>query len=415
MPFEKIDKGQHVGMTADYLAIMAQKIGKPILLVPTTTWVQTLMFAQTRKCDIFSLAMETEDRKKYMDFTQPYLSIPVVIASRTDKFFIPDMSALGDKKLGVVRGYAIGEILRKEYPEMNIVDVDSLHQGLEMVVKDDLYGFIGTMVTVGYEFQRNFVGELKIVGKFDRKWELGIATRNDEPLLRNIFQKAIESISEKQKQEILNRWLAIRYEKAVDYGQLWKWLIAPLVILAFLLYRNFLLKSYNNQLEIISITDKLTQTYNRVKLDNILEEQEALFQRYEQIFSIIIIDIDFFKRVNDQFGHQTGDKVLIEFSTILNVHIRTTDILGRWGGEEFMLILPKTKLKEALILAEKLRKLIQAFSFSSVGVLTASFGVSERTGQKDSTLNDLVFQADQALYQAKNEGRNRVVKYAEEH
>ena len=68
MPFERIDKGQHVGMTADYLAIMAQKIGKPILLVPTTTWVQTLKFAQTRKCDIFSLAMETENRKKYMDF-----------------------------------------------------------------------------------------------------------------------------------------------------------------------------------------------------------------------------------------------------------------------------------------------------------------------------------------------------------
>ncbi|MCW8929474.1 MAG: diguanylate cyclase [Gammaproteobacteria bacterium] len=411
MPFEKIDKGEHIGMTAEYIAILEQKIGIPIVLQPTTSWVESIEFAKARKCDIYSLAMETEERKNYMNFTKPYLSIPLVVAAKTDQYFIADFSTLKNKKLGVVRGYAFGEILREKHPEMTFVDVDSLHQGLEMVNHGELYGFIGTLVTIGYEFQRNFVGELKIIGKFDDKWELGIATRNDEPLLYSIFEKSIEDISEKQKQNILNQWLAIRYEKVVDYGRLWKWVVALAVILSFLLYRNFLLKKYNSKLEIISVTDKLTQIYNRVKLDEILEQQEALYKRYKQMYSIMIVDIDFFKRVNDEYGHQAGDQVLIEFSMILREHIRKTDILGRWGGEEFIIISPKTNLNDAFVLAEKLRILIQNYSFSSVGSVTASFGLSERNNDKYSTLDEMVSHADQALYTAKKEGRNRVVKY----
>ncbi len=410
MPFEKIEDGQHIGMTSAYMDIMAQKIGWPIVLVPTKTWIQSLDYAKQRKCDILSLAMPTEERLKYMNFTRSYLSIPVVVAAKTDKFFIAELSEIKDKKLGVVKGYAFGEILRKEYPQMDIIDVSSLHDGLEMVSKGELYGFIGTLVTVGYEFQRNFVGELKIIGKFNRKWELGVAVRNDDPILFNIFDKVIASISEQQKQDILNQWLAIRYEKVVDLSDVWKWIALPVVFLLFLLYRNYLLEKYNSQLEIISITDKLTQVYNRVKLDKILAQQEALYNRYHQVFSIMIIDIDYFKQVNDRFGHQAGDVVLMEFAKILRDNIRSTDILGRWGGEEFMIISPKTSLNDALVLAEKLRKTIEDYTFFSVGSLTASFGVAECSGKEKSNIIDLVSLADQALYQAKDAGRNRVVK-----
>lgn len=409
MPLEKNDQGKHIGMTADYMAILAKKIGVPIVLVNTTSWAQSIEYAKNRQCDIYSLAMETEERRQYMNFTRPYLAIPLVVATKTDKFFIADLTKITDKKLGVVKGYAFGEILRNKYPDMDIVDVDSLHHGLEMVAQDELYGFIGTLVTIGYEFQRNFVGELKIAGKFDENWQLGIATRNDEPYLQQVFDKAIASISEKQKQDILNQWLAIRYEKIVDYGDLWQWLIIIVVVLTFFLYRYVVLSQYNAKLELLSVTDKLTQVFNRVKLDEILDQQEQLFQRYQQRFSIIIIDIDFFKAVNDQFGHQGGDTILIEFANLIRNNIRNTDILGRWGGEEFMLISPKTNSKNAYIQAEKLRKLIESFSFPNTGSLTASFGVAEY--QKGSTsIKDLIALADKALYRAKKEGRNRVVQ-----
>ena len=409
MPLEKIERGKHIGMTADYMAILEKKMAIPIVLIPTVTWVQSIKFAKARKCDIYSLAMATEERRQYMNFTRPYLSIPVVVATRMDEFFIADISTIRDKKLGVVRGYAFGEILRNKYPAMDIIDVDSLNQGLEMVNQGELYGFIGTLVTIGYEFQRNFVGELKIAGKFDEKWQLGVATRSDEPLLHSIFEKAIASISEKQKQNILNQWLAIRYEKVVDYGDIKKWLAGIMLLLAFLLYRYYVLKKYNAQLELISVTDKLTQIYNRVKLDDILEHQEKLYQRYQQVFSIVIIDIDYFKSVNDQFGHQVGDTILVEFSSLVNNNIRNTDLLGRWGGEEFLLICPKTNANNACVMAEKLRKLIENNSFEPFGSLTASFGVAEYR-KENTSIKDLILQADKALYDAKKEGRNRTVK-----
>ena len=409
MPLEKNEDGRHIGMTADYMTILQRHIGIPIELMNTTSWVQSIEYARTRKCDIYSLAMATDERREYMNFTQPYLSIPLVVATKTDEFFIADLTQITDKKLGVVRGYAFGEILREKYPEMDIVDVDSTYDGLKKVSQGELYGFIGTLVTIGYEFQRNFVGELKIAGKFDNKWELGVATRNDEPVLNDIFEKAIAAISEKQKQDILNQWLAIRFEKVINYGDLWQWFAVITVFLMFFLYRFYVLRKYNTRLEMLSVTDKLTQVYNRVKLDQILEQQEQLFLRYQQKFTMVIIDIDFFKSVNDQFGHQVGDNILIEFSRLIKQNIRSTDVLGRWGGEEFMLISPKANINNAYAQAEKLRSLIEKHSFKPMGSLTASFGIAEYTKETES-IKELIAQADQALYRAKKEGRNRVIK-----
>ena len=409
MPLEKIEKGKHIGMTADYMAILQKKIGVPIELVPTVSWTQSIEYAKARKCDIFSLAMPTEERLSYMNFTRPYLTIPVVLATKMDKFFVADISRLEGKKLGVVRGYAFGEILRKKYPNLNIIDVDSLYDGLEKVNHGELYGFIGTLVTIGYEAQRNFVGEIKIAGKFDEQWQLGVATRNDEPLLKSIFDKAIADISEKQKQDILNQWLSIRYEQVVNYRDLWPWLILSAVILLFFLYRFYVLRKYNEQLQRLTITDNLTQTYNRLKLDAELEQQANLYHRYKQPFSIMIMDIDLFKQVNDRYGHQSGDVVLVEFTRIIKKHIRKTDIFGRWGGEEFMLIIPNTDIHKAMIQAEKLRLLIAQHNFKIVGHLTASFGVAQ-FDEENNTIKQLISKADKALYQAKEQGRNRVVR-----
>lgn len=409
MPLEKIEEGKHIGMTASYMAIIEQKIGVPIELVKTTSWTQSIEYAKARQCDIFSLAMPTEERLTYMDFTRPYLKIPLVLATKINKFFVVDISKLEGKKLGVVKGYAFGEILRKKYPSLNIVDVDSINDGLEQVNRGTLYGFIGTLVTVAYETQRNFVGEIKIAGKFDEKWELGVATRNDEPQLRKIFDDAIASISEQQKQQILNQWLAVRYEQVVNYKDLWQWLILSVFILVFLLYRFYVLRQYNEKLKRLTITDNLTQIYNRMKLDSELEQQANLYQRYQQSFSIMIIDIDHFKQVNDQYGHQSGDVVLVEFTQVIQKHIRKTDIFGRWGGEEFMLIIPNTDIHKALIQAEKLRLLVAKHNFKVLGHLTASFGVAQ-FDEENNTIQKLISKADKALYEAKNQGRNRVVR-----
>lgn len=156
----------------------------------------------------------------------------------------------------------------------------------------------------------------------------------------------------------------------------------------------------------LSITDKLTQSYNRLKLDETMDEQFELSKKNATPFSIIILDIDHFKLVNDTYGHQVGDHVLIELVAILNKNVRSDDVVGRWGGEEFLIILPNTNLDGGFRLAEKLRSQVEKNPFTVAGQVTISLGVSAYLD--DLTPESIVSRADTALYQAKENGRNRV-------
>ena len=169
------------------------------------------------------------------------------------------------------------------------------------------------------------------------------------------------------------------------------------------------LKEKEFTLQALARTDQLTQIYNRVYLDELLKNQYYRYQRNSEPCSVILIDIDYFKSVNDDFGHRVGDKVLIEFARLLSSSIREGDVIGRWGGEEFLIVLPHTELEQAVLLAEKLRKKIEKYEFSEVGNKTASFGLA--CFEDDISIEKLIDNADVALYKAKAQGRNNVQVY----
>jgi len=174
--------------------------------------------------------------------------------------------------------------------------------------------------------------------------------------------------------------------------------------------KNEKLNKVNAKLKEISDKDRLTGIYNRRKLEEILSDVYYKAERYNKNFSLILFDLDHFKKVNDNYGHQVGDKVLKEISKILLNSIRKVDYFGRWGGEEFLIILPETNLQAAEKLAERLRGNIEQSSFSKVDNLTSSFGVASYSEEKG--IEDIIQAADQALYRAKEKGRNRVEKIA---
>ncbi|EJF07029.1 PAS domain S-box/diguanylate cyclase (GGDEF) domain-containing protein [Thiovulum sp. ES] len=157
------------------------------------------------------------------------------------------------------------------------------------------------------------------------------------------------------------------------------------------------------RIEKISITDKLTGIYNRTKLDEILEK---LLENCEN-FSIAIADIDKFKSINDTYGHQAGDSVLVEFSRVALSNIDENDFFGRWGGEEFLIIFKNREREEVSEILEKIRGEIEKHNFSEVPKVTASFGGTKF--EKEDTEKTLFIRADENLYKAKNGGRNRVV------
>jgi diguanylate cyclase (GGDEF)-like protein len=153
--------------------------------------------------------------------------------------------------------------------------------------------------------------------------------------------------------------------------------------------------------------DPLTEVYNRVKFNKVLQDMIYKANRYDFKFSIILLDIDHFKSINDTYGHNIGDKVLIELSRLINMCLRDNDILARWGGEEFVILSESTSIKEASKFALRLKNIVNEYSFTEVGKVTGSFGVTEfKIGDTQSLLFERV---DKALYEAKHNGRNQVV------
>ena len=162
----------------------------------------------------------------------------------------------------------------------------------------------------------------------------------------------------------------------------------------------------NRELEVLSVTDRLTGLFNRRKLDQVLDDELVRCRRYGVEFAVIIMDIDHFKHVNDTHGHGVGDTVLMAMADILREVTRDADALARLGGEEFVIVCRHSNLDGALAHAERVRAAIAAHEFPGVGHVTASFGAAACCDGDDA--QTLLERADAALYRAKTAGRNRV-------
>lgn len=172
--------------------------------------------------------------------------------------------------------------------------------------------------------------------------------------------------------------------------------------------KNKRMNKINTKLRSKSITDELTNLYNRREIEKNID---YLFVKANSNihykFSVIMCDLDDFSKVNNTYGHQTGDKVLAKVSNIFKKNIRDTDICGRWGGEEFIILSPDTSIKEAYNLAERLREALEESDFDEVKKVTASFGVSSFS--IDDNRDDLINRADKRLYKAKESGKNKTI------
>ena len=158
----------------------------------------------------------------------------------------------------------------------------------------------------------------------------------------------------------------------------------------------------------LSQEDDLTGLFNRRRTAELIENEIQRASRYDTIFSIILMDIDHFKAVNDRFGHQAGDEVLIKITEVIRSKVRATDFVGRWGGEEFLIILPETDMDGGFSLANKIRTRLESAYLGKIGYRTASFGVAAFEDADD--IEAIIARADAGLYAAKRGGRNRVEK-----
>ncbi len=226
--------------------------------------------------------------------------------------------------------------------------------------------------------------------KYNRVINVELMYENELSILQAKFNELLAKISSEEEQ----RFALIEKQKMqLEYD---------------VLQRTQELEALNQKLQTLAKTDTLTQLYNRAKIDETLAIQLKDFHRNGRIFSVIMVDIDFFKQVNDEYGHLVGDTVLKTIANLLKKNIRETDVVGRWGGEEFLIICEATNKEGAFTLAENIRKIIEHYEFEAVGHKTASFGVAQI--EKEFRVEDLIKAVDDALYEAKTSGRNKTVQ-----
>ncbi len=260
-------------------------------------------------------------------------------------------------------------------------------EGLEFLGYDSLDSLLASYSDI-VDF---FIEEENCVSKYTygKKWVESIF--NDEKIKNNTVKVKIFS-----KKDKFYYYFHLKISKMKDSKE-------------YLLTFNDITKLEQDKTNIKKLAefDPLTQIYNRVKLNEMFQGIFFNAKKYNTIVTIILFDIDHFKHINDNYGHNVGDKVLFELSSLVRGLLRDEDIFARWGGEEFVIVLEEISLKETTKLASRLREEIENFHFDVVEDITCSFGVTQFT-QRDT--ESIFFErVDKALYEAKERGRNRVI------
>lgn len=249
LPFGKNENGRYVGIGAEFMKIVQEQLQLTTRLVETENWKSTLKVVQKGECDLIPFIAETEERKSYLEFTEKYLEIPIVLAVHQQTPFIDDVRKLHSKKVAIVKGYAFQTLLKTKYPNLEAIPVDSLEEGLQLVEQKKVFAHVDLLASITRYVQMNFIEGIKIGGKLDEKIEISMATTKPERMLVPIINKVIKDITEEKRQEILSRWIKITYEQVHDYQTI-KW-ITGIFLIIFLLgvLRQQILRKYNRRLE----------------------------------------------------------------------------------------------------------------------------------------------------------------------
>lgn len=340
MPYSDIKNGKAVGFIGDYISLIEKKIKKPIILISTKNWSESLEFAKGRKCDILSSAMWTKERESEFTFTKSYIDIPFVLLTKNGTSFINNLSNIKNKKVSIVENYAILEILKNKYKDIEFVTVKNIDEGLEKVLKNEVFGHIDAISTAWYKLQTKYLTQLSISAKLDEVSKLSIAVRSDDIILYEILQKAVLSIDDFVKDDLLNKWVSVEYKKDFDYSVLWKILFVLFIIIIAVVYKQILLRNLNNSLKgkVEEKTKELRQINNELEIrikeeveenlkkDRLLSQQqkmvsmgqmiENIAHQWRQPLSLIttgVSGIKLKKQLNDLddvFFYETLDSIL---------------------------------------------------------------------------------------------------------
>ncbi|GAB6037574.1 diguanylate cyclase [Fundidesulfovibrio butyratiphilus] len=407
IPFESINEsGEYEGIAADLIKLISERTGITFILVPTKTWGESIALSKDGKCQALSFLNETPSRKEWLSFSDPIFTDVNVFITREEHHYISDPGGLVGETLVLPKGTSIEEMVKDTYPNLHVITVESEADALKMVSERKADMTLRSLIVAAYTIKKEGWFNLKISGQlpgYENKLRIGLR-KEKEPLL-GIINRGIKSITGQDRGVIVNRHVSINIQSITDYSLLYKVSGGFLGILMIASAWVWQLRRHNRELAKISQTDTLTGLANRTRLNDVLSSEYKRSGRNLRPLSVLLVDVDHFKRVNDDLGHLVGDMVLKELGSILRSSVRDMDVVGRWGGEEFLIICPETDTDNAAKVAGRIVSTVADAPFSSQRQQTVSVGVAS-LAENDST-DALLSRADTALYSAKKSGRNR--------
>ncbi len=407
------DEGNLHGIAIDYWSLIQQKTGLRSSTQSTSLWTDVIDGIQQNTADITISTSATEDRKQYALFSDPYAYFPIAIATTSDKGFIASGSDLEGKSVAVGNNFSAHRILTQHFPGIHFIPVKNTSEALQYVSDGKAFAAADILPVLTHKIGEIGYSNLKISGTTEFDIDIRVMARKDLPILISIINKGINAISAEEKKAIFNKWVGVKIQTEQDYSLLWKITLPLILAITAILFWNRVLKREINRrkeaeekLRFLATTDVLTGIPNRYKIESELDRMLQLYSRYKRVFCVVFLDLDDFKKINDTFGHEAGDATLVEFADLVKSCLRESDFFGRWGGEEFLLILPEANTEKAGTLANKLLELVSTRNFTKVDRLTCSIGIAQV--RAEDTLKSILGRADMRLYRAKQLGKNRV-------
>ncbi|WP_419769038.1 MAG: diguanylate cyclase [Candidatus Marinarcus sp.] len=408
-----ISNGDRInGIGMDIIQTIAQKL-------PTKSSVEIIKNPKVVKKELnrtasLKLVISEEDlNDSNMLYTHPMKQYKFAIATRNNENFIASTSELNGKTVIIPKHSTLSTLIKDKYPNINFIEVKDITTALDLVSKGQAFAAIDIVPNLIYTIKNHSLSNIKITGTTEFKFALQFMLNKKYQELLPIINKITAQFSEKTISDIEEEYFHIQYETSIDYTLLYKVGLPLCAFICIFAFYNYRLRAEIKKRKIIetklysaATIDSLTQIYNRRKIDAIFKMQLSLTKRYKRPLSIIFFDIDDFKKINDTFGHHLADTILKDLSALVKKNLRETDSLGRWGGEEFLVVIPEIKLKDAIIVAENLKKAINTFSFKINSHVTCSFGVTQYYPDDDE--NSMLKRADDLMYKVKENGKNSI-------
>lgn len=421
-PIEFVDEhGKTQGITVDVLELLNQRLEVQFVPQPYDDWDLLLQDFQAGKLQMVANISDLPERRSFSAFSLDYWTLQWILIGKHDAKFDARIAQMPGQRISIMREYQYIKDFKKAYPQHQVIEVDSLEQGLEMVATGQADFTLDTVVASAIAIRDPRYVNLRVYLPEDLPvYPSFFGVHKDLPELLVILNKGIKTIDDSDRKKLHNKWLNLEIKQGLDQSRVVT-LVLQIAGLSFVVIVGFLIWNFSLRREVnlrrkveekmrfMAGHDDLTQLPNRSLLIERLQTALHQHARHNEMLALMFIDLDGFKQVNDQYGHDVGDEMLVKLSAILSHCVRKTDTVARFGGDEFVILLTGLVDKDdAAIVAEKILLYLQeplALSVCQASV-GASIGIAiyPHDGTDAATL---LKSADKLMYQVKQQGKSQ--------